>query len=347
LPDTPTSPCGAPCSDIYTGGTRGDFVTVGPDGCLYATQSERVIKVTKADGTCSLTPTAPFPQIVLTPSIVSPDPAQGTTATLTANLTNVANPAGVPINFVIAGPNAGLQMVTTDAGGSAALTYEGALTGTDAVIASAEVNGVLLHSNRSEVTWTAGKHSTYLSLNASPSGGTVKAPLARTGTLIDVSATPPAPITGATIGFSLGGKTCTTTTDAKGTGSCSITPSVAAGSYPLTASFAGTGTFLPSSATREVDLFSRLFDAAKLWVGVEKLLDHATPFDIEVRVYNQISAPVSGDIARGLIRCVTGLKPSVTGAKSIIVDLGNAVSEPLAVRVFARAGTKSNGTACS
>src|SRR5205823_9357594 len=52
LPATPTDPCGSPCTDIYTGGTRGDFVTVGPDGCLYATQSERVIKITKADGSC-------------------------------------------------------------------------------------------------------------------------------------------------------------------------------------------------------------------------------------------------------------------------------------------------------
>src|SRR5439155_24624273 len=37
---------------IFTGGSRGDFAAVGPDGCLYATQTDRVIKVTNADGTC-------------------------------------------------------------------------------------------------------------------------------------------------------------------------------------------------------------------------------------------------------------------------------------------------------
>ena len=39
-------------TDIFTGGTRGDFATVGPDSCLYATQTDRIIKVTNADGTC-------------------------------------------------------------------------------------------------------------------------------------------------------------------------------------------------------------------------------------------------------------------------------------------------------
>lgn len=37
---------------IASGGTRGDFVTVGPDGCLYATQSTSIELVTLADGTC-------------------------------------------------------------------------------------------------------------------------------------------------------------------------------------------------------------------------------------------------------------------------------------------------------
>jgi hypothetical protein len=52
-------------SNIFTGGTRGDFSAVGPDGCLYATQTASVIKLTNADGSCippplgPLTPTTP------------------------------------------------------------------------------------------------------------------------------------------------------------------------------------------------------------------------------------------------------------------------------------------------
>jgi PKD repeat protein len=41
------------------GFNRGDFVGVGNDGCLYATQSESIVKITNADGTCSLAPTSP------------------------------------------------------------------------------------------------------------------------------------------------------------------------------------------------------------------------------------------------------------------------------------------------
>ena len=44
-------------TDIVTAGSRGDFVVVGPDRCLYATQTDRIIKVTNADGSCSLAPT--------------------------------------------------------------------------------------------------------------------------------------------------------------------------------------------------------------------------------------------------------------------------------------------------
>jgi len=36
---------GNPVSVVATGGTRGDFASVGPDGCLYASQSDRIVKL--------------------------------------------------------------------------------------------------------------------------------------------------------------------------------------------------------------------------------------------------------------------------------------------------------------
>jgi hypothetical protein len=58
------------------------------------------------------------------------------------------------------------------------------------------------------------------------------------------------PIGGQPVVFTLNGtETCTGTTDASGTASCSITPGEAAGSYPVTASFAGDTGDLGSSAT--------------------------------------------------------------------------------------------------
>ena len=57
-------------TDIFTGGTRGDFAVVGFDGCLYATQTDRVIKVTNADGTCRPPPLGPlFPTSAVVTSV--------------------------------------------------------------------------------------------------------------------------------------------------------------------------------------------------------------------------------------------------------------------------------------
>ena len=47
-------------TDIVSGGSRGDFATVGSDGCLYATQTDSVIKVTNADGSCLPPPLGPL-----------------------------------------------------------------------------------------------------------------------------------------------------------------------------------------------------------------------------------------------------------------------------------------------
>ena len=56
-----------PSRDLMTDGSRGDFVVVGPDGCLYATQTSEVLKVTNSDGSCrsggplsGLAPTGPL-----------------------------------------------------------------------------------------------------------------------------------------------------------------------------------------------------------------------------------------------------------------------------------------------
>jgi hypothetical protein len=39
-------------TDLVTGGSRGDLSAVGPDGCLYATQTDVIIKVSAASGRC-------------------------------------------------------------------------------------------------------------------------------------------------------------------------------------------------------------------------------------------------------------------------------------------------------
>lgn len=44
--------------DIFSGGSRGDFTAVDSNGCLFATQSDRVVRIAPVGG-CVLTPTTP------------------------------------------------------------------------------------------------------------------------------------------------------------------------------------------------------------------------------------------------------------------------------------------------
>jgi hypothetical protein len=76
--------------DIMTGGTRGDFATTGPDGCLYPTQSHSVVKIGFNNGLCNGLPT------------LVPQGAGGGSAIAPA----VAPPASLPpLTLPAAGPN--------------------------------------------------------------------------------------------------------------------------------------------------------------------------------------------------------------------------------------------------
>ena len=49
---------GAPSqSDIFSGGSRGDFVAVDSHGCLYITQSASIVQISGSDSTCGSSPT--------------------------------------------------------------------------------------------------------------------------------------------------------------------------------------------------------------------------------------------------------------------------------------------------
>jgi streptogramin lyase len=95
-------------SDIFKGGTRGDFVTVGPDGCLYATQTDRVLRVTNADGTCLEPPLGPlFPSnpVMPTPTAtrlsVAPNPvAPNQSVRLVAIVVARPGTSGTPMGTV-------------------------------------------------------------------------------------------------------------------------------------------------------------------------------------------------------------------------------------------------------
>ena len=69
------TPTGTSQTDIFTGGSRGDFVAVDSHGCLYITQSSSIVRITGANGSCTLEPStqgsAPTPAVVANVSSVS------------------------------------------------------------------------------------------------------------------------------------------------------------------------------------------------------------------------------------------------------------------------------------
>ena len=139
-------------SDIVSGGSRGDFSAVGPDGCLYATQTSTVIKVTNADGTCSFATTVSVPVLRLSPP--SQSAHVGASVTITAMLTNATPEAGHVVTFTVTGANAKVGTATTTANGVATFSYSGSKSGSDSVSAATTANDQAVSSNTVAVTWT-------------------------------------------------------------------------------------------------------------------------------------------------------------------------------------------------
>jgi sugar lactone lactonase YvrE len=139
-------------TNIVTGGTRGDFSAVGPDGCLYATQSRTVAKVTNADGTCSFAPTVVVPILRLTPPTTTA--AVQTSVTVTATLTNVTTGSGHVVTFTVTGANPRVGTATTNSSGKATFAYTGTNTGIDTVVATTTSGEQVVTSNTAKVTWT-------------------------------------------------------------------------------------------------------------------------------------------------------------------------------------------------
>ncbi len=235
-------------STPLTNGGIGSGV-IGPDGCLYATATDTIYKLAPSSGGCGFAATNPAPALILSPTTVSPDPGQGSPQAFTAQFVNLAVPADTPVYFHVGGANAQSKLGRTDASGKATITYRGNFTGSDTVTANATVGALGFTSNTARLTWEAGKHTTFLSLNTSPTSSTVGVLVTLVAGLVDASADPAAAIAGASIQFSVGGQSCSGVTNASGVASCNVTLPTA-GSFTLAANYAGTAQFVPSFASQ-------------------------------------------------------------------------------------------------
>jgi pro-kumamolisin-like protein/Big-like domain-containing protein/outer membrane protein with beta-barrel domain len=239
-------PIATPSTVVVLGtGSPGVGVT-GPDGCLYSEHYDTIYRLANSTGNCTFAPTSPAPSIRLTPAVVSPNPAQGSSQTLTATVHNVSPLAGVPVYFFVAGANPQAQLVKTDSSGNAALSYTALQPGSDTVIATTGAGNTALTSNGVLLNWTAGQHVTFLGLNSSPQGATLNQAVSVAAALADLSAGTPAMLAGQPITFTLGGQTCTATTGSTGIATCSLTPTQT-GIGTLSASFPGNGQYAAST----------------------------------------------------------------------------------------------------
>jgi Pro-kumamolisin, activation domain/Bacterial Ig-like domain (group 3)/Bacterial Ig-like domain (group 1)/Putative Ig domain len=231
-------------TQIATGDQTNGILSVGTDGCLYASQNQQVYKIT-GPGLCGSVTTTP--ELALTGPGIATAPTGGP-VTFTARLNNVPAPAGIAIEFVVSGSNDQVKVVHADASGTSVFTYAGVFPGTDTVTAFAVVNGKTVVSVASAFRWVAGRDTSFLSLNRSQGGGPIARPATLTANLADIAQTPPAPITDAGVTLTLGGQSCAATTDSSGNATCTLTPTGPPGLIPVTASYAGTASYTPASA---------------------------------------------------------------------------------------------------
>ena len=248
-------------STVYSGGSRGDFTTVGPDGCLYATQTDSIIRVTNADGTCGLAPTTALPELTLSPDATTA--TQGGTVTVTAILQNSSVPAGTLVKFDIIGPDGRVALVPIGPGGTASLTYQGTEAsnaarqgldpGTDSVVASVVTGAGTLDSNVAAITWNPGKDATSVTTGTSAAEAIVGTQVTVSASVTDVSTSPTTAVADQTVTFTLGRATCRGVTNAVGTASCRIDAPASTGIATLTASFAGSASHAASSGVSAFD----------------------------------------------------------------------------------------------
>jgi hypothetical protein len=172
----------------------------------------------------------------------------GSPASVTAHLANSCGTGlqGASIGFTVpSGPNSGKTgSVTSDQNGDAVFSYTGSATGTDTVGASTTNPAGTITSNPVNVVWQ--QRQSKLSIAGGASSSDFDDPATVAAVLTDNLG----PVPGQTVTFALNGaETCSAVTNASGSASCSLTPHEAAGSYPLTASFAGDAADAGSSGT--------------------------------------------------------------------------------------------------
>jgi hypothetical protein len=147
-------------AQFASGGFRGDLTQVGPDACLYITQSGTRYADGTTTGENSIVQLCPnfAPPLGVSRITLSPLSAThylGELATLTVAVADASSSplSNVVVSISVTGANSASGLVTTGANGSVSFHYGGQNTGLDTISASATVDGVPVVSNEAFVTW--------------------------------------------------------------------------------------------------------------------------------------------------------------------------------------------------
>src|SRR5262249_38830200 len=84
-------------TQIAAGASGIIFLTGGPAGCGFSPTGHRAARFTAADGSCNFATSTGAPALALTPTTVSPHPAQGTAQSFTARFLGTTTPEGTPV----------------------------------------------------------------------------------------------------------------------------------------------------------------------------------------------------------------------------------------------------------
>ncbi len=226
----------------------GSVKLLGPDHCLYFANNNAVYKLTNADSTCPLNNIAADDYALLTPELTTPTAAQGTTQSFDIRFPHHPGIArgSLPITMQVNGANAMIQVISNGFNDVTTFTYSGVLPGVDTITATATIDGTTLTSNPVTATWIAGKHTVFIDLNNTPTSATLGVSTLISASLIDESVSPPAPIAGAMLQFTVAGQTCSATTNPNGVAACYVAVA-ATTDCTLTAAFAGDANFVPTT----------------------------------------------------------------------------------------------------
>ena len=221
---------------------------LGPDGCLYFNDQDKVLKVTGVSTRCAGAGADTGPQLTLTENGAA-NPPTGDSVGFTATLSGVSAPQGTPIVLDVSGPNPRSSLVEGDASGVATFRYAGVYPGIDRVRARVRINGKTIASAPIAIHWIAGKHTSFLSLNATRGSGPAGQPVDLTASLSDVTPDPAVAVAGASVTLSLGGQSCVAVTDGAGKATCVVAAPAAGGLAGVTATFDGNATLTAAHAS--------------------------------------------------------------------------------------------------